>query len=474
MAAAPPRGTVPQRIGSYRVVRVLGSGGMGAVYEAINDQISRHAAIKLLHARFAENPELATRFLNEARAVNIVQHPGLVQIYEFGQLDDGGPYIVMELLNGETLHSRMKKGAMLPETAMLIGRQIASVLAAAHAKKIIHRDLKPQNVMLIPDPDLAGGERVKVLDFGLAKIMEQTDGNTLTSTGMIMGTPTYMAPEQCRSARDVSDRSDVYALGVMLYEMISGQTPFKADSDAELMAAHMYKAPPRLRDKAPTVMPELGALVERMLAKKPTDRPTAAEAAGALAQLTGQRASAAVPILSTEGLPTGDVSAQGPTLMDPQKTKPPASPGAGSRLSRGQLTVILGLLGVLLLLGVALVLRDRLSKPPPPPPPVVLPSVTWSITSQPSGAEVIGGDNKVLGRTPLVLSRPKSPGTEALTLRAPGHKDLSVRMDTSGDVSTELKLEALPPEPTEDAATQKGKGGKKTSKKGTKGKRGKG
>ena len=148
MAAAPPRGSVPQRIGSYRVVRVLGSGGMGAVYEAINDQISRHAAIKLLHARFAENPELATRFLNEARAVNIVQHPGLVQIYEFGQLDDGGPYIVMELLNGETLHSRMKKGAMLPETAMLIGRQIASVLAAAHAKKIIHRDLKPQNVRL--------------------------------------------------------------------------------------------------------------------------------------------------------------------------------------------------------------------------------------------------------------------------------------------------------------------------------------
>ena len=259
----------------------------------------------------------------------------------------------------------------------------------------------------------------------------------------------------------------------MLYEMISGQTPFKADSDAELMAAHMYKAPPRLRDKAPTVMPELGALVERMLAKKPTDRPTAAEVAGALAQLTGQRASAAVPILSTEGLPTGDVSAQGPTLMDPQKTKPPASPGAG-RLSRGQLTAILSLVGVLLLLGLALVLRERLSKPPPPPPPVVLPSVTWSITSQPPGAEVIGGDNKVLGRTPLVLSRPKTPGTEALILRAPGHRDLSVRMDTSGDVSTELKLEALPPEPAEDPTATKGKGGKKTPKKGTKGKRGKG
>jgi serine/threonine-protein kinase len=446
---------------------------MGAVYEAINDQISRHAAIKLLHARFAENPELATRFLNEARAVNIVQHPGLVQIYEFGQLDDGGPYIVMELLNGETLHSRMKKGAMLPETAMLISRQIASVLAAAHAKKIIHRDLKPQNVMLIPDPDLPGGERVKVLDFGLAKIMEQTDGNTLTSTGMIMGTPTYMAPEQCRSARDVSDRSDVYALGVMLYEMISGQTPFKADSDAELMAAHMYKAPLRLRDKAPTVMPELGALVEKMLTKKPTERPSAQEVASALAHFTGQRASAAVPILQTEGLPTGDVSAQGPTLMDPGKAKSPASPGAGARLSRGQLTAIIGLLAVLALIGAALGLRDKLSRPPPPPP-VVLPSVTWSITSQPSGAEVIGGDNKVLGRTPLVLSRPKSPGTEALTLRAPGHRDLSVRMDTSGDVSTELKLEPLPTEPTEETSPQKGKGGKKTPKKGGKSKRGKG
>ncbi len=227
---------VGQRIGNYRVMRKIGEGGMGAVFEAIHEQIERRVAIKVLHAKYTQEPEIAKRFINEARAVNIVQHSGLVGAYEFGTLPDGAAYIVMEYLDGETLSARLRKsGGVLGLASLNLTRQIASALAAAHQKGIIHRDLKPANVIVVPEPEAPGGERAKILDFGIAKVTPPkgeegpTGGGELkTRTGVFMGTPKYMAPEQCRGAGTVDDKADVYSLGAMFYQMLSGRPPFDA------------------------------------------------------------------------------------------------------------------------------------------------------------------------------------------------------------------------------------------------------
>jgi serine/threonine-protein kinase len=213
-----------QHIGPYRVLREIGQGGMGAVFEAVHTQIERKVAIKVLRAEFAQNQQLVARFFNEARAVNIVNHPSVVQISEFGQLPNGLAYIVMEYLAGEPLGARMKRqgGRLSVPEALRLTRQIAAALAAAHAKGIVHRDLKPDNVMIVPDPEAPGGERAKVLDFGIAKVLASAQGHTgdameqssQTRTGMMVGTPLYMAPEQCRGSGTIDDRADVYSLGV--------------------------------------------------------------------------------------------------------------------------------------------------------------------------------------------------------------------------------------------------------------------
>ncbi|HNN52993.1 MAG TPA: serine/threonine-protein kinase, partial [Pseudomonadota bacterium] len=150
-----------KRLGHYQIVRMLGSGGMGQVYEAVHDQMKRRAAIKILHKRFAHNRQIATRFLNEAKATSMAEHPGIVHIYEFGQTDDGIAYIVMEYLSGETLRQRLdgQGGKLPPDDVMRLGRQMASALQAAHEKGIVHRDLKPVNIMIVRDPETTGGER---------------------------------------------------------------------------------------------------------------------------------------------------------------------------------------------------------------------------------------------------------------------------------------------------------------------------
>jgi serine/threonine protein kinase len=185
-----------QYIGPYRVVREIGRGGMGSVFEAVQPQIERRVAIKVLHSQYAKNEQLVNRFFNEARAVNIVNHPSVVQISEFAQLPDGTAYIVMEFLEGESLGSRMKRqnGKLSLVESLRLARQIAAALAAAHAKNIIHRDLKPDNVMIVADPEAPGGERAKVLDFGIAKLAAAAspDGGmeavSTTRTGVMVGT----------------------------------------------------------------------------------------------------------------------------------------------------------------------------------------------------------------------------------------------------------------------------------------------
>lgn len=456
-----------QQIGPYKITRMIGKGGMGRVYEAFNEQIERRVAIKVLHSQFAENQLVVTRFLNEAKAVNRVKHRCLVDIYEFGQLPDGSAYIVMEFLDGETLHERLWRegGKLQMDTAVRYARQIALALSAAHAKEIIHRDLKPANIMLVEDPETGGHDWIKVLDFGLARVREPSDEGRLTQTGVVMGTPAYMSPEQIRSARSVVDRSDVYTLGVIFYEMLSGQKPFTSASDAEVMFMHMSQEPKPLSELAPELPPPLAELVHRMLKKNHADRPTAAQVASNLARLGGAGASTQLPTLGTkpepsQNMPLGFASTQEtPALNLPSiHSVPPQSSRAKEQAPEASSTamaiapqtkppqtmtrrvpILIGAgLGLLVVVGGGLAyVRHHRNKEPE--------RVSWTIRSMPPGAEVVGEDGQILGATPYATKRPKQPGAQTLLLRKVGYNDARVTCESSADCERETMMVAQPP-----------------------------
>lgn len=298
-----------QLVGNYRVNSKIGQGGMGSVYAAVHKQIGRRAAIKILHGPLAATSDYAARFLNEARAVNMLRHPGLVEVFDFGQLPDGTLYIIMEFLEGESLRGLLRRQGTLPEEeAKELALQMGQALLAAHNKGIVHRDLKPENVMLVPDPVNPDDKRIKVLDFGIAKVAtslapDPESPDFETQVGTTMGTPKYMAPEQYGGAAKVDGKADVFALGVMLYEMLAGIPPFPKTS---LMA---FAKPPRpLREVAPSVSPKLADYIHLMLAPKSEQRPTMAEVVKELQPLPMATAQVAVvhpPKRSPWGLVVG-------------------------------------------------------------------------------------------------------------------------------------------------------------------------
>jgi serine/threonine-protein kinase len=260
-------------VGNYRIIGKIGEGGMGAVYVAEHVLIGRRAALKVLLHEMSHRQDLVTRFFNEARAATAVKHPGIVEIYDFGYHTDGSAYIVMEYLEGESLSARLRRTGPLPATrAAALGRQVAGALGAAHAKGIVHRDLKPDNIFIVQDPDIADGERPKILDFGIAKLATgDQPGTSMTRTGMVMGTPAYMSPEQSKGAGHVDARTDLYALGCILFEMVCGRPPFVAEGGGEVMAQHIYAPVPAPSSIAP-VTPQLEQLLLRALAKDPAHR----------------------------------------------------------------------------------------------------------------------------------------------------------------------------------------------------------
>jgi len=268
---------VNQKIGKYTISRQLGAGGMGVVYVGEHERLGKSVAIKVITPELSQDRQIVQRFFNEAAAATRIQHPGIIEVFDYG--DDertGSAYFVMELLIGEPLSSRITRERQLSsEVVVRLGAQMADTLAAAHDAGIVHRDLKPDNIFLVPDRAVAGGIRVKILDFGIAKLVaNQMQVSAMTHTGAVMGTPSYMSPEQARGDSGSVDRhSDIYSLGCVLFHMACGRVPFAGEGLGEVLGAHLHVPPPPPRTLAPNLPGPLDALILACLEKSPEARP---------------------------------------------------------------------------------------------------------------------------------------------------------------------------------------------------------
>jgi serine/threonine protein kinase len=354
-----PEGAIV-RIGTivdkYTIVRILGRGGMGAVYEARHSKLARRVAIKFLLPDFAANREVLRRFENEAKAAGGLEHPNLAAVTDFGRADDGSPYLVMEFLEGEDCAKLLsRQGSLAASRAANIVVQACRGLAVAHKATIIHRDLKPENLFVTDAGD--GSDLIKVLDFGIAKL-RVADASVVTGTGATFGTAYYMSPEQARGAGEVDPRTDVWSMGVVLYELLSGRKPFLGEQFLEVIHQILTFDPPPLTTLRPDLPTKLVAAVESAMKKDLRERlPSVVALAEALAPFVGARgaaesprsAQAFEPTLATPGThvgiggPAPDARASG---VEGEKSGVPATSAPTSRGSR-KIALAVGALVVL-------------------------------------------------------------------------------------------------------------------------------
>jgi serine/threonine protein kinase len=320
---------IGQRVNNYEIISLLGEGGMGAVYLATHPFMGRKAAVKLLRRELVEDRGLVERFMNEARAANAIHHPNIIDIIDVGLLPTGVPYLMMEYLEGDTLARAIQDRGTIPAADTIdIAVQTASALGAAHAKGIVHRDLKPENLFLVPDDSRPHGVRVKVLDFGIAKLRGELAGNSAkTQDGALMGTPPYMSPEQCRGLiGEIDERTDVYAMGIIIYQMLCGAPPFVSPGFGDVVLMQITQPPKPPRTINPQIPAVLEAVVLKALAKNRDERFTtmgameaALRAAGNLTPIS-QRAPAAWTPVSAVNAPNagalGAVTAKSPTTFE--------------------------------------------------------------------------------------------------------------------------------------------------------------
>jgi serine/threonine-protein kinase len=471
---------VGQSIGNYRITKLLGEGGMGLVYLAEHPGLGRRAAVKVLHPSLAGSDEMIQRLFNEARAANTIGHRGIVEVSDFGVLPSGAPYLVMEFLDGESLAVRVNAAGRLSlGGALEIADQIAGAVGAAHAKGIVHRDLKPDNIFLVRDPLLPGRELLKILDFGIAKLAPRpvSAGDVRTRTGAILGTPRYMSPEQCRDSREVDHRTDIYSLGVILYEMLSGEPPFVSSSWGELAHMHIGVTPPGLRTRLPDLPDNVDRIVQRALEKNPQARfQSMSELQGALKRATGS----GTLLLLEPPVPA-------PEAGSTRRFDPPPAPraprrttltGAASevqqrlRSSKHRRPVVAALVSgsLVVALAVAGLLRTEREPatvtapaaapvspepaPPLPQPAAAAPTVGHSddkpgtisveIVTTPEGARVIREkDGEPLGSTPLRQPWPRAKGDEPLRLELDGYQSERVIAPLDRDLSVTLELKEV-------------------------------
>ncbi|HET7501928.1 MAG TPA: serine/threonine-protein kinase [Kofleriaceae bacterium] len=367
---------IGEMIGHFEITTRAGRGGMGEVFIAEHTTIKTKVAIKVLHAEVSANTDHVQRFFNEARAVARIQHAGIVKIFDVGFHTNQRAYLIMEYLDGETLADRIKRvGRLSPGKTAEVARQIANVLGATHHAGIIHRDLKPENVFLVQDRELASGERVKLLDFGIAKLSDTLAGPTTIGA---IGTPTYMAPEQWSDSSTVDWRADVYSLGCIIYKMVAGRPPFASTSIAEACAKHLHETPQSIRAYVPDVPVALDTLALRLLAKDPARR------ASSIATLE-QRLSELASTLPGDPEPAISYDPVGSTQVSPTTLSAAASisaPGASAPWGRRRVVALAGT-AVIAIGAIAVWKALGSTEPAPPPPPPVHAVVPGSIDAAP-------------------------------------------------------------------------------------------
>jgi tRNA A-37 threonylcarbamoyl transferase component Bud32 len=318
-------------VGEFHIERKAAEGGMATVYLAVHPLIAKRAAIKVISSDLCQDPDATKRFIQEARAVNQIGHPNIVDVFSFGRLADGRVYQALEWLEGETLADRMEARDKIPiADAIEIVDQICDALEAAHQAGIVHRDLKPDNVFLIRGR--GNREIVKLLDFGIAKLVGKSDEMPKRSTGdVILGTPHYISPEQARG-RDVGPATDIYSLGVMMFEMLLGRLPFLADNAADMVRQHLADAPPSPKSLMPDLPPALDRLLLAMMAKEAQQRPSLLEIRATLGGLR-MSAQSGFPVLTQ-------------TLTGMEAVPAPRSPGRLWAIVAGGVTALLVIIGV--------------------------------------------------------------------------------------------------------------------------------
>ena len=423
------------RVGEYLIEKRIGVGGMGIVYGAVHPVIGKRAALKVLNARYCSDQESVQRFVREAQAVNKVGHANIVDIFSIGTLPDGRSYLVMEWLRGETLMDHLER-AVLPLVQTLdILIALTRALEAAHNAGVIHRDLKPDNVFLLPED---GSFRVKLLDFGIAKLETRRAPVGKTATGMTVGTPLYMSPEQAKGLA-IDGRTDIYSLGIVAYGMVCRRTPFEDEaSSVEVLHAHIRKPPIPPRDRGADIPPALELLILEMLAKRRDDRPDIRDVRHRLKQIKADNGS-----------------------FETFSSETPVRKSAAT-WSRRRWAIVVGLLAMMVGSGAFIVarspdvptpapaepavrtpLRTEAARPPPPPAPgaleLLVEPATASVTIDGRAVTLAGG------RARLELAA----GEHVVSGTAAGHhaSERTVAVTSANVTSVTLKLVKVPARP---------------------------
>jgi eukaryotic-like serine/threonine-protein kinase len=479
---------IGRSIGNYKIVRVLGEGGMGTVYLAEHPMIGKRVAVKMLRPDLSTDPGLVSRFFQEAKAVNEIRHPNIVDISDFGHTEDGSVYFVMELMEGQSLRDRLSVSGPMPiDQAVTTARQVIDALAAAHRVGIVHRDLKPDNIFLVTDPQVPYGYKAKLFDFGVAKLLgdKQNQVGHKTIDGAVVGTPFYMAPEQAL-CQDVGAAADIYAMGVVMYEMVTGTVPFHDEQLVILLNAILKQpAPPpsRIRPETP---PWLDRLVLRCLEKDPEARPRSMEEVSTVlgagsAEMAGNDVALGATMMAPAGLPPTPVAVSQPartSVARPStmaggtatRTITPAKPPVATSMpmqtavrgevarpseSMGLVTqirayldtrrvqrvaiplIVVVSLGIVASIFVSSAAKRPVTEivPEVAPPPLPQPSHTSiHVNSEPPGAEVIRlSDNRQLGTTPLV------------DIRSADGRQITYRFHLAGFTDVQMPFQATAP-----------------------------
>jgi serine/threonine protein kinase len=475
---------VGKSIGKYEILRLIGEGGMGAVFEARHTEIRRKVALKLINAQFAKDPEVLARFSREARATGEIGHENIIEIYDIGNDDrTGATYLVLELLHGKTLQELIdEKSGLSAAEAVDIMLQVLSALAAAHTLGIIHRDLKPENVFLIT----RAGRRnwVKLLDFGIAKIKETEEGHKLTQTGAMMGTPFYMAPEQIKGEKAIDQRLDVYACGVILYQCITGKVPFDSPTIPGLVYAILNETPMDSTMRRPGTPQDFSAVIRRAMARDPAARfSSALEMARALEKFGSGTVAVDAEIGKADELARTLKGSVEPTaLAAPEGTSTSMEWGktGARRLERRKRTAVIAIALFVLLsvtgLGIyyfGFMSKGTSAKPAlepagkPPlgkalkdvPEPPGKEKMVLAVTALPAGAAIFI-DGASVGGSPYKASFEKSDAPRLLEVRLDGFEPFAEWVKLDADVFRTIKLvpqETLTEEDTEKPGTKKKK-----------------